>query len=134
MISENFRRSTSPFPAMNQPAVSIHPYFKVHPGQLDAAKALLRAFVEKTQSEPLCVYYEFTINGDVVFCREAYRGAEGTLAHLANVGAILADMFKISDVERLEIHGPADELEKLKGPLAEFKPTWFAYECGIERK
>ncbi len=118
---------------MSQPTVSIHPYFKVHAGQIDAAKALLPQFVEKTQSEPLCVHYEFTINGDVVFCREAYRGAEGALAHLANVGALLGEMLKISDVERLEIHGPAEELEKLKAPLAELKPAWFAYACGLER-
>ena len=25
------------------------------------------------------------------------------------------------------------ELEKLKGPLAEFQPVWFAYVCGVER-
>ena len=118
---------------MSQPTVSIHPYFKVHPGQLDAAKKLLPQFVAKTATEPLCVYYEFTISGDVVFCREAYRGAEGALAHLENVGALLGEMLKVSDVERLEIHGPAGELEKLKAPLAEFKPTWFACECGVER-
>ncbi len=118
---------------MSQPAVSIHPYFKIHPGQADAAKALLPRFVAKTASEPLCVYYEFTINGDLVFCREAYRGAEGTLAHLANVGELLGEMLKISDLARLEIHGPADELAKLKGPLADYKPVWFEYACGIGR-
>ena len=118
---------------MSQPTVSIHPYFKVHPGQLDAAKALLPKFVATTQSEPRCVHYEFTINGDVIFCREAYVGAEGALAHLENVGALLGEMLKLSDVERLEIHGPAAELEKLKAPLAEYQPAWFAYECGVER-
>jgi quinol monooxygenase YgiN len=118
---------------MSQPAVSIHPYFKVHPGKLAAARALLPRFVEKTTSEPKCLYYEFTVNGDVVFCREGYIGAEGALAHLANVGEILAEMMKISDVIRLEIHGPAEELEKLKGPLAEYKPDWFVYEAGLRK-
>jgi hypothetical protein len=33
----------------------------------------------------------------------------------------------------LEIHGPAAELEKLRGPLAEFKPAWFTFACGLER-
>ena len=118
---------------MSQPAVSIHPYFKVHPGQLDAARALLPQFVARTATEPKCCHYEFTINGDEVFCREAYADAEGALAHLENVGALLGEMLKLSDVVRLEIHGPAAELEKLKGPLAEFKPVWFAYVCGVER-
>jgi hypothetical protein len=116
---------------MSPPAVSIHPYFKVHPGKLDAAKALLPAFVEKTKTDPARISYEFTISGDVVFCREAYRDAAGALAHLENVGALLGDMLNISELIRLEIHGPANELEKLKGPLAEFKPTCFTYECGV---
>jgi len=29
------------------------------------------------------------------------------------------------------VHGPAEELDKLKGPLAELKPTWFVRECGV---
>jgi len=118
---------------MSQPAVSIHPYFKVLPGQLDAARALLPQFVARTATEPKCCYYEFTVNGDEVFCREAYADAEGTLAHLENVGALLGEMLKLSDLTRLEIHGPAAELEKLKGPLAALNPAWFAYACGVER-
>ncbi len=116
---------------MSTPSVSLHPYFKVHPGKLDAAKALLPAFVEKTKSEPARIYYEFTINGDEVFCREAYADAAGTLAHLENVGALLGEMLKISDLIRLEVHGPAAELEKLQEPLAGLNPAWFAYECGV---
>jgi quinol monooxygenase YgiN len=118
---------------MSQPAVSIHPYFKIHPGKLDAAKALLPSFIARTTSEPGCLYYEFTISGDTVFCREAYRGADGTLAHLANVDALLKEMLAVSDLARLEIHGPAEEIEKLKAPLAAFNPTWFVFACGVER-
>ena len=118
---------------MSQPAVSIHPYFKIHAGKLDAAKALLPAFVARTASEPGCLYYEFTINDDVIFCREAYRGAAGALAHLGNVDALLKELLAMSDLARLEIHGPAEEIEKLKAPLAAFNPTWFAFACGVER-
>jgi len=112
-------------------AVSIHPYFKVHPGQLAAAKALLPRFVAQTQTEDRVVCYEFTVCEDEVFCREAYQNAEAALAHLANVGPLLEQFLKISDLVRLEIHGPAAELEKLKGPLAAYKPKWFVYECGL---
>lgn len=118
---------------MSQPAVSIHPYFKVHPGKLEAARALLPKFVEKTTAEPNCIFYQFTINGDVVFCREAYANAEGVLGHLENVGEILAEMLKVSDLIRLEIHGPEQELEKLQGPLAGLKPDWFVYETGLRK-
>ena len=57
--------------------VSLHPYFKVHPGKLEEAKSLLPSFIEKTKTEERMLFYGFTLNGDEVFCREAYVGAEG---------------------------------------------------------
>jgi hypothetical protein len=114
-------------------SVSLHPYFKVHAGKLDAAKSLLREFVAKTAPEAKVIYYEFTVNGDEVFCREAYADAEGALAHVTSVGALLDKMLAISTLTRLEVHGPAAELEKLKGPFGGLKPSWFTYECGVKR-
>jgi quinol monooxygenase YgiN len=105
--------------------VSIHPYFKVHPGKLEAFKAAFPAFIEKTKTEEKNLFYEFSINGDEVFCREGYLGAEGLLAHLDNVGALLAEALKIADLTRLEIHGPDEELDKLRRPLAHLKPEFF---------
>jgi hypothetical protein len=114
-------------------SVSLHPYFKVDAGKLDAAKALLPKFVAKTATEGKMIYYEFTLNGDEIFCREAYADAEGVLAHLKSVGELLDQMLGISTLTRLEVHGPAEELEKLKGPLGDLKPSWFIYECGVRR-
>jgi quinol monooxygenase YgiN len=51
--------------------VTLHPYFRVHPGKLEAFRAGFRAFVEKTAKEEKNLFYEFTVNGDEVFCREA---------------------------------------------------------------
>jgi quinol monooxygenase YgiN len=108
--------------------VSLHPYFKVHPGKLDAFKAALPAFVDKTAAEKKNVFYGFTINGQEVFCREGYTDAGGVIAHLDNVGGLLAEALKISDLIRLEVHGPAAELGKLKEPLAHLNPAWFTLE------
>jgi len=74
--------------------VTIHPYFKVHPGKLEAVKAGFPRFVEKTSSEKKNLFYEFSINGDEIFCREGYESAEGVLAHLDNIGALLAEMLR----------------------------------------
>lgn len=106
--------------------VSIHPYFKAHRGKLEEIKASFPKFLEKTRTEEKNLFYEFTINGDEVFCREGYLGAEGALAHLDNVGALLAETLTMADLTRLEIHGPAEELEKLKAPLAHMNPVWFS--------
>jgi quinol monooxygenase YgiN len=112
--------------------VSLHPYFKVHPGKLEMVKAGLPQFVEKTSSEKKNLFYGFTVSGDEVSCREGYTDAEGLLAHLDNVGALLKEMLTVADLTRVEVHGPANELEKLKEPLAHLNPKWFAIEC--ERK
>ena len=113
-------------------AVSIHPYFEIREGNLEAFKALMPAFVAKTSAEPGCVYYDFSRNGNTAFCREAYIGAEGLLAHLDNVGELLGKFLELSDLSRLEIHGPAEEIEKLREPLAGLKPTFFVRETGLE--
>ena len=105
--------------------VSLHPYFKVHPGKLEAFKAAFPAFIEKTASEEKNLFYGFTVNGDEIFCREGYADAEGLLAHLDNVGALLAEALKMADLIRIEVHGPAVEFDKLKKPLAHLKPAWF---------
>ena len=120
---------------MNYPnnVVTIHPYFKVHAGKMDAAKALVEKFVAQTQPEPACLFYEFTLNGDEVFCREGYVGAAGVQTHLENVGTILDEMLNISDLTRLEFHGPAEELDKLRAPLAALNATWFVKQSGVTR-
>ena len=113
--------------------VSIHPYFKVHAGQMEAARAVLVKFIEKTKTESACLYYDFTVNGDTVFCREAYAGAAGALAHLGNVDEPLGEMLQVSDLIRLELHGSAAELAQLKEPLAALPVEWFEYETGLGR-
>ena len=113
-------------------AVSLHPYFEIREGNLDAFLALMPQFVEATTKEPACVYYDFSRNGNTVFCREAYVGAEGILAHLDNVGELLGKCLELSALNRLEVHGPADEIENLREPLAELKPDFFIRETGLE--
>ncbi len=113
--------------------VSIHPYFKAKPGNLARAKAAVREFVAKTSSESGNLYYDFTVSGDIIFCREAYVGAEGLLHHLQNIAQVLAEFLKLVDVVRVEVHGSADDLARLKSPLADLKPQWFEFECGVTK-
>jgi quinol monooxygenase YgiN len=113
--------------------VSIHPYFRVSDGKMDEFKGFCEQFISITAQEPKCLYYGFSFNGDNVHCREAYEDAEGLLAHLANVGALLNEVFKISQITRLEVHGVAEELAKLTEPLSTLAPTYFTLEYGIRR-
>ena len=112
---------------------SIVPYFKVHEGQLDAFKGLCEEFVKRTDNEAKCLYYGFCFDGEQAHCREGYKDGEGLLAHLENVGDILDEALKISDLTRLEIHGPESELTKLREPLAGLNPQFFVLEYGFRR-
>ncbi|MGA8572742.1 MAG: putative quinol monooxygenase [Desulfobaccales bacterium] len=119
--------------ATEDKCVSIVPYFKVHSGKMGAFKRLCDQFVEKSRPEPKCLYYGFTFYEDQAHCREGYADAEGALAHLEGVGPLLEEALKIADLTRLEIHGPEEELAKLRGPLAHLKPQFFTLECGFRR-
>ena len=112
---------------------TIVPYFNVHSGKLEDFKVLCEQFVEKTGKEPKCLYYGFSFAGDQVHCREGYEDAEGVLAHLENVGPLLQESLKIAELARLEIHGPEEELAKLREPLAELNPQFFTLEYGFRR-
>ena len=112
---------------------TVVPYFKVHSGKMEAFRSLCEQFIERTTREPKCLYYGFSFDGDQAHCREGYKDAEGVLAHLENVGALLAEALKLADLTRLEVHGPAPELTTLRGPLADFKPQFFTLEYGFRR-
>jgi quinol monooxygenase YgiN len=111
--------------------VSIVPYFKVQEGKLKDFKALCEQFVSQTSEEAGCLYYGFCFNGHEAHCREGYEGAGNVLAHLENVGHLLAEALEISELTKLEIHGNKDELAKLHEPLQEMNPDYFILEYGF---
>jgi quinol monooxygenase YgiN len=119
--------------ATDDTCCTIVPYFKIHSGKTQEFKTLCEQFVEKTKSEPGCLFYGFSFDGDQAHCREGYRDADAALAHMQNVGAMLPQVFNISDFLRLELHGPAAELEKLRPAFAEFNPQYFKLEYGFRR-
>jgi quinol monooxygenase YgiN len=119
--------------AVQDKCCSIVPYFKVPEGNQESFRALCEKFVEKTRSETQCLYYGFSFSGDQVHCREAYADAQGLLTHLQNVGPLLQEALKISEITRLEVHGPESELAKLREPLADLSPQFFTLEYGFRK-
>jgi hypothetical protein len=117
----------------SQTTVSLHPYFKPHDGKLAEFIAKMPAFVERTRSEESVLFYDFTVCGDTVFCREAYVGGEGALHHLDNVGDLLGEALSISELIRLEVHGAAAELDKMREALKDLPVQWFVLEAGLEK-
>lgn len=114
--------------------VGLVPYFEVNEGKLDEFKALGPKFIELTGKEAAVKYYGFSFNGNIAHCREGYADAAGVLAHLADVDAPLKQALSISKLIRLEVHGPAAELAKLKEPLAGLNPQYFELADGAFRR
>lgn len=112
---------------------SIHPYFKIPEGKLDAFKAICERFMEKIQNEPGCLNYGFSFEGDRAFCRESYENAEALLFHAENVAAEFEDALALVELTRLEIHGPAEELAKLREPFAGLNAEFYVIEYDYRR-
>jgi quinol monooxygenase YgiN len=115
---------------MSSNTVSIHPYFEVKEGKMDAFREIAAKLVELCSAEPKCVSFGFSFKDNTVFCRESYEGAQGVFEHLDNAGAMIGDVFECADLKRIEIHGPAEDLEKLKEPLKDLNPDYYTLEFG----
>lgn len=115
------------------PCCSLVPYFKIRDGKVAQFKAGCGAFIERTRTEPGCLYYGFSFDGDMAHCREGYENADALLAHLENVGDLLQEALKIADLVRLEVHAPEPELARLREPLAALSPQFFTVESGFRR-
>ncbi len=112
---------------------SIAPYFKIPAENLAQFKELCSKFVTSSEKEPKCLYYGFSFDGEHAHCREGYADAEGLLDHLENVGSLLQEALQLAEIERLEIHGPRDQLDKLRAPLAELNPQFYTLEYGFRK-
>ena len=115
----------------NDTCCTIVPYFKIAEGKVDAFKAICERFVEKTRSEKGCLYYGFAFDGQEAFCREGYVDGPSVLAHLESVGPLIEEALQVSELLRLEIHGPEAELAKIREPLKDLNPRFFVLEYGF---
>lgn len=117
----------------NDTCCTIHPYFKVSSGKMEEFKILCKQMMDKVITEPNCLYYGFSFDGDEAHCREGYVNAEAMLLHNENVAELFAQVQKIAKVTRLEVHGSEAELNKLRQPLAKLQPQFFVLEYGFRR-
>ena len=116
---------------MTDHSVSIHPYFKVKPGLESSFREMCDKMVAKTSAEEGFVNYGFSFSGATVFCRESYVDARAALQHLDNIGELLTEALRFSDLVRLEIHANAEQLEILKEAVAPFNPILYTLEIGF---
>merc|ERR1712167_100961 len=112
-----------------QTLMTIQPTFTIK--DWAAAAPIMAEFVERTKTETGCIYYGWTKSGDKLFCREAYVGAAGALAHLENVGALVGKLLEsAATLDQIELHGPSAELDKCKEKMDGFGTTYWEIDSG----
>ena len=113
--------------------VTIQPTFTII--DKSKAEAIMKKFVESTKKEEGCIYYGWTVSGDKLFCREAYKDGDAANAHLANVGKhieeILAD--GVAKLDSIEIHGMPKCLEKVKPGTKDLGTKYYEVHSGFSR-
>ena len=121
--------------ATDDRCVSIHPYFAIKKGEEASVRSYLEKFVALTKTEEGCLYYGFTISGNKLFCREGYANGAAALVHLGNVGSLLQEMLGSgkAELKDLQIHGPEQELDLLRDPLADLDPSYWVLEYGFRK-
>ncbi len=119
--------------ALEDKICTLVPYFTVHDGKLDEFKALGEQMLEKTKTEDDVAFYGFSFSGQRAHCREGYTSAAGILKHLENVDGLLKQALEIANLDLLEVHGPASEIDSLREPLEGLNPTFFTMEIGFRR-
>lgn len=113
---------------------TVDAYFTVKPGKEAVFEQLADRFIEKTRDESGIRYYGWSFNSDEAHCRQGYEDAEGFLEHANNVMDLFQEALTISDCSRLAIHGPEEELAKLRVPMAEIELLeYFPLRDGFRR-
>ena len=108
---------------------AIDIYMQVVEGQMPAFLELCKKFTVSASEEEGCLYYSYCFDGNDVCCRQTYVDAAGVLQRVRHVGELMESKFiGTFELQRLEVFGPAEELDKLRQPLADFHAKLYAVE------
>ena len=128
---QNFKQTSSE-EASTADFYTIQPTFTIK--DLAKAEPFMKKCVDLTKTESGCMYYGWTIQGDKLFCREAYGEATGVLAHIDNVGATFGAFLEsgAATLDKIELHGPKEELEKCKTVFDAFGTAYWEIDSGFQ--
>ena len=85
----------------------------------------MQKLIEKQKPDGKIYFFSFAVSEDckTAFVREAFEDAEGLIANRKHTGPYLIEFMKagVLKVDRVELHGPGSELEKLTALKEELK-------------
>jgi len=119
--------------------VEMCPYFRIDPTHVELWKAQCDAFYEQAKRKNGMLFYGFCFKegSSEVHIRMGFRDASALLAHLSMIDVPLDAAMKLSQLDRVEFHGPHKSLAKLQKADLKFgsQPImWFEREAQSLRR
>ncbi len=105
--------------------------FKIHDGKLEEFKNWASTCKEAVQQkDPGTLEYDWYFNNSQTECvvRETYSDSNAVMAHMGNLGELLAQGTELADLS-LEIYG--DPSEELSNAAAGLNPAVYSYFQGL---
>jgi quinol monooxygenase YgiN len=105
----------------------------IHPGKLDAFRAVAADLIAATEKEPNTLSYEWSLSEDQSACHifERYRNSEAILAHLGTFGPHAERFLAACHPTRFHVYGaPSDAV---KAALADLGPVYCTPIGGFNR-
>ena len=99
----------------------------INAGKLDIFKQVAARFIEKANTEPGTLSYEWFLNTDGSRCSilELYQDSEALLIHLKNVRDLYEPLFEVSQLTRVDVFGDSNaEVREAHLPGTNFYTHW----------
>ena len=111
--------------------IHITAKFKIHEGKVKEFKKIADQFLPVVKAnETSALQYDWYFNSGETECvvRETYTDSNAVLAHLANVGGLLGQLFSMSDFEA-DIYGKMSE--DLKNAVSDLNVKVYSFYQGL---
>lgn len=120
---------------MTAPAiVTLIGTFNIRPGNASQFRANCEKMVALHDKEPGHLGSAYSFDGDSsAVSREDYDSADAVRRHMEIGERIYENTRELVDITGVEVHGPADELDKLRELFADLSPRYFVTEYGFRK-
>lgn len=111
-------------------ACTMTPHYNVK--DWSTTKPMMQAILNKSNSEDGCTYFGWAKAGDKLHSKETFVDGDALKAHVTAVRPLIDAMIGSDAVtlDRLELTGPSEEIEKVKLLVGDLKPEFLAIEEG----
>lgn len=105
--------------------VTVHAYFRIAPSHRETVGRLIGELELRATENLEVLFHEASFCSDDLALRFAFPSAEPLLDHLAGTSEWFERLLTGTELLRIEVHGPEQELALLRGPLGVFMPEWY---------